>query len=159
MSPESKPNRLLKYGIPLVATLALIFALSRIGRSGSEANTFTADALPTATAGLPDSSPLESTSSTSSNEGGVIHPYTGVFYPRATNFAGLKDWDCFIIPAGGTSYGAILVGGANERTTSDTQEGIIFINGIPYSFPADSDPNTWPPETWHVQPGDIGCSQ
>lgn len=159
MSTENKPNRLFKYGIPVAVAIGLIFALSQFGKSSQENSSFTSETLPTMTAPVPDEYLEQSSYAKTDESSGVTHPFTGIFYPRAINPPGYSDWNCFRIPPGGTSYGAILVGGSSARTTTDTKNGVVFIKNVPYSFPADSDPKNWPPETWHVQPGDVGCSK
>jgi len=160
MSFEHEPNKLYLYGIPLVFLVAsALWGISRIGKSSSPADGGVgAEILPTQTAPLSDEF-TQSQQSSPLARSGVIHPYTGVFYPSAIPPTGYENWDCFSIPAGGTSYGSILVGGSDPHTTSDTREAIIFKNGFSYPFPADSDPNTWPGDVWIVPPGAVGCSR
>ncbi len=93
--------------------------------------------------------------------GDRTHPYTKILYQRAPQPNGYEGWDCLSIPVGGTSFGAILVGGASTTTRYDSSAAVVFVDGV--DKPPVIVDLTTPPETWDsvelVQPGTVACSK
>lgn len=89
-------------------------------------------------------------------------PYTHVLYPFAAPPPGYEGWDCFSIPAGGTSWGAILVGGESAATRYDSHSAVVFVDGLnklPIEVDPQTAPATWDPVASMVKPGTVACSQ
>lgn len=150
LNPENKKNLLLYGTIASVVTLGLIWGLHQLATyepstSSRELFPSTVEVTPSPTASLPSR----------------LDPYTHVLYPASLPPAGYEDWDCFSIPPGGNSFGAILVGGDSTLTRSDTPLAAVFVNGVkepPIQIDTRTDPQTWN-EVKLVQPGTVTCSQ
>lgn len=101
---------------------------------------------------------VPSSTVTGNNLGFVEDPdRIGIIYQRTSPPPGLEGAECFVIPAGGTVYGAIKVGG-DPSTTQDTPNAEVIINGRVVEFDTRPKPEDWPEAVQNVPIGTIACS-
>lgn len=155
------------------ATLAGILALSIFGAWGlwklahSDSSSLSdhkaAAVLTTDLSASPAGQETQATLSTPASAPlGRKDPGTGLFYPFASPPLGFEDWDCFSIPPGQNSWGAIRVGGDSVETRYDSIAAVVFVYGLslpPVEVDPQTDPKTWNPLVTVVQPQTVVCSR
>lgn len=165
--PEHQNNLLLKGVITGVVAIALIGGLLEIQNSSKQSTPTKPGSSPSLVGDLPTplptqtlraESPFPTSTYKSGDRQNPYYPFT--IYPVAPAPAGYASWDCFSIPAGGTSFGAILVGGESTFTRYDTPNAAVFVNGVnepPVLIDTKTDPKTWHAVEL-VQPETVACS-
>ncbi len=89
---------------------------------------------------------------------GRYNPYTKVFYYLTESPPDLVDYTCFGVPAGGTAYGSLLVGGDSTYTMSDVDSAIFIKDGVRYGIDPTIRAEEWDEEVWDVHPKNVGCT-